>query len=207
MFDPSWFIELLTDHPGWVAAVLFLLVFIEALVGIGYVLPAATVLLAAGALSGAGSLALLPALLGASAGAILGGHANFLLGSRLADRMDRIWPFSRYPALLEKNRDFVARHGGKSVLFGRFAKPLRPTVPAVAGMLHMDSSRFNRYNIAGSLIWVVVWIGGGWILSRVAGLTPDQAVTLSIGLLIGTVLVAILGLRLRGALGRQQGDD
>lgn len=204
IFDPSTFVTLLTEHPGWVALLLFVLVLIEALVGIGYLLPAATVLLATGTLAGAGTLAPLPAFLGATAGAIIGGRINFWLGARLADRIESIWPFSRYPALLEKNRQFVSLHGGKSVLLARFAKPMRPTVPAIAGMLEMSPRRFNYYNNIGAPLWVFIWIGGGWLLSRVSGLTPDQAVTLSIGLLIGTILVAILGVRLRDALGREK---
>lgn len=200
--DPGTFVQLLTDHPGWVAFLLFMLVFIEALVGIGYLLPAATVLLAAGTLAGAGSLSALPAILGATLGAVAGGQVNFWLGARLANRIERIWPFSRYPALLEQNRHFVEQHGGKSILLARFAKPLRPTVPAIAGILNMDRRQFNYYNTLSAPIWVISWIGGGWVLSRVSGLSPDQAVTLSFGLLIGAILVALLGVRLRNALGR-----
>ena len=190
-FDPTSIALFIESHAGYVALLLFLLLFFEALMGVGYFLPAATVLLSAGALIGSGVAAPIPAFAGAFAGAILGGEANYRLGLHFSQRLPDTWPFSRYPILLHRSQAFIERHGGKSILLGRFSKPLRPTVPAVAGMLEMPIARFRGFNAAAGVLWTLMWLGGGALMTATSGFNAEQAVKISGGLLLVSIIVAV----------------
>lgn len=189
--DPASVAAFISDNAGYVAIILFLLLFAESLVGVGYFLPAATVLLSVGALVGSGVAAPVPAFAGAFAGAILGGEANFRLGRHLSNRLPDTWPFSRYPVLLNRSQAFIERHGGKSILLGRFSKPLRPTIPAVAGMLEMPGGRFRGFNAVAGVLWTLMWMGGGAVMTATSGFNAEQAVTISGALLLVSLVVAV----------------
>jgi membrane protein DedA with SNARE-associated domain len=47
----------------------------------------------------------------------------------------------------------MARHGGKTVFFGRFVSILRYTVAWVAGLSRMPWWRFLFWNAAGGITW------------------------------------------------------
>lgn len=194
--------ETLAANPGWVAVLLFVMVFVEALIVVGYLVPAATVLFSVGALAASGIVSFPLALIGTASGAALGGTFNYWLGSRLQHRLDGLWPFHRHPALLQRNREFVIRHGGKSVFFARFSKPFRPTVSAVAGALGMDGRRFALFNLWGAVLWSLCYLGAGYALGLSVDFSPGQAVMLSVFLLGFTAsAMAVIGvlrhLRLR----------
>ncbi|RFA29826.1 hypothetical protein CAI21_08285 [Alkalilimnicola ehrlichii] len=179
----------LNEHPGWIGLALFTIVFIESLVLVGYLIPAATILLAAGALAATGHADLSAALIGATAGAVLGSTANYWVGTRFRPQLPQLWPFSKHPEMLERNRQFVALHGGKSILLSRFTKPLRPAVPAVAGMLDMNRSRFMTYNVLGSVLWAPGYLYGGFMMANSASFATTNPLQLSMLLLLLTGLI------------------
>lgn len=194
--------DTLAANPGWVAVLLFVMVFVEALIVVGYLVPAATVLFSVGALAASGIVSFPLALIGTASGAALGGTFNYWLGSRLQHRLDGLWPFHSHPTLLQRNREFVIRHGGKSVFFARFSKPFRPTVSAVAGALGMDGRRFALFNLWGAVLWSLCYLGAGYALGLSVDFSPGQAVMLSVFLLGFTAsAMAVIGvlrhLRLR----------
>jgi membrane protein DedA with SNARE-associated domain len=181
--------QFLSDHPSWIAAALFVVVFAESLILVGYVIPAATILLVAGALAGAGYVDPIAALIGAIGGTAAGSAANFWLGTRFQLRLPGLWPFSRHPELLERNRRFVARHGGKSIVLGRFTKPLRPAVTAVAGMLSMEPARFMRYNLLAAVLWAPAYLGTGYLMASSTSFATRNPLQLSL-LLLGCTTLA-----------------
>lgn len=191
IFDPTAIAAFITANMTWIALILFFLLFIEGILGIGYFLPGATVLLAVGALIGSGVAPPWLAFFGAAGGAVLGGETNYWLGYRLRKRLPTFWPFSRYSNLLPRCQAFIHRHGGKSILFGRFTKPLRPTITAVAGMLSMPRQRFSLFNLLAGILWTALWLFGGAAITAMTGFDPEQAVTLVMGVLIAAVLIAL----------------
>ncbi|MCP1673751.1 membrane protein DedA with SNARE-associated domain [Natronocella acetinitrilica] len=191
ILDPTALAAFIHDYPAWVAAILFLIVFMEAIIGVGYLVPAATVLFSVGALISAGAVSPIAAVLGASVGATIGGSASYWLGRQGADRIHGMWPFRTRPALLERNQRFVERHGGKSILLSRFTKALRPTVPAVAGMLGMEPLRFAIYNVVGAFAWACIYLGVGVALGATLDFSPAQAIQISALLLTLTLFFGI----------------
>src|SRR5210317_22730 len=122
----------------------------ESLVVLGLLIPGAALLFGAGALMATGALPITPIMLSTIAGAIVGDLISFLLGRHYHQTLRVIWPFRRYPVMVNRGVDFFVRHGGKSVFMARFIGPLRPIVPAIAGMMNMSTSRFLVIDIIAS---------------------------------------------------------
>ena len=55
--------------------------------------------------------------------------------------------------VLPRAESLMARHGGKTVFFGRFVSILRYTVAWVAGLSRMSWWRFLFWNAAGGIAW------------------------------------------------------
>ncbi|MDP4979669.1 MAG: phosphatase PAP2 family protein [Desulfobacterales bacterium] len=100
--------------------------------------------------------------------------------------MRRIWPFSRYPGVLKRGETFFNRHGGKSVLFGRFVGPVRPVIPVVAGMLGMGPLHFSIVNVLSAIGWAFVYILPGVFFGT--SLAVAGAVSTRLAILIFLIL-------------------
>ena len=154
--EAGWTQELLSwlnTQPEWGYIIVFLVSFFESLVLIGILLPGIVILFGVGTLIGLGLLEMVPIWVAASAGAILGDTLSYYLGYRFRGHLLDIWPFSRYPAVMERGTLFFQAHGAKSVVAGRFIGPLRPVIPSVAGMMGMLPPRFLAVDIPACIFW------------------------------------------------------
>ena len=159
----------ITHHPALAYGTIFLVSLCESLALVGLVIPGTVIMFGIGAVVATGSLGLKPVLLLAMAGAIAGDGVSYWLGHHYRERLQRIWPFSRYPGMLQKGMAFFNRHGGKSILFGRFVGPVRPVIPVVAGMLGMRPLHFSVVNVLSALGWALVYILPGVFFRNLAG--------------------------------------
>ncbi len=147
-----------THHSGLTYGAIFLISFSESLALVGLLVPGTVIMFGVGAVVATGSLGLAPVLLLAMAGAVAGDGVSYWLGHHYKERLVNIWPFSRYPEMLKKGEAFFHRHGGKSVLFGRFVGPVRPVIPVVAGMMGMGPAHFSVVNVLSAIGWALVYI-------------------------------------------------
>src|SRR5476651_1969907 len=115
-------------HPHSALFFAFLVSFAESLVIVGSLVPGSVTMTAIGILAGSGVMRIDLTFCAAILGAIAGDSASYALGHTFSDRLTHIWPFNRYPKLLNYGKEFFARHGGKSVLIGRFFGPLRSII-------------------------------------------------------------------------------
>src|SRR6266702_5289384 len=146
-------LHLLGGHTAWTLVVVFLAAFLEAVAIIGTFVPGSTAMFIAGALVGTGTLNLGWLFASAIVGAVAGDGMSYWFGRRYKDKISRLWPFSTHPGLLESGQKYFDKHGAKSVVFARFAAPLRAIVPVVAGMLEMPPVRFYAMNVLSALLW------------------------------------------------------
>ena len=146
------------QHPDLAYGVIFLVSLSESLALIGLLVPGTVIMFSIGAVVATGSLGLTPVLLLAIVGAIAGDGVSYWLGHHFKESLVDTWPFSRHPEMLKKGAAFFHRHGGKSVLFGRFVGPVRPVIPLVAGMLGMRPMNFGIVNVLSAIGWALVYI-------------------------------------------------
>lgn len=132
----------IAQHSYWVGIAIFLVSLSESLALVGLFIPGALVMFGIGALVATGAVNLWAALAWAVAGAIAGDAISYWLGRHYREQLQTFWPFSRSPQLIDRGVAFFHRHGGKSILLGRFVGPMRPIIPMIAGMLGMPPVRF-----------------------------------------------------------------
>ncbi|HEB55702.1 MAG TPA: hypothetical protein ENI98_05240 [Gammaproteobacteria bacterium] len=161
----------LQQHPLLALLFVFLVAFSESLIIVGLILPGAAFMVGFGALIALGALPAGPAVVAAILGAIAGDSLSYWLGGHYKQTLKTRWPFSAYPGLMNRGECFFHRHGGKSVMLGRFVGPLRPIVPAIAGMLGMSRSRFLLINVASACLWAPLYLLPGYLF----GLSVDLA--------------------------------
>jgi membrane protein DedA with SNARE-associated domain len=169
-------------------ALLFLLVAVESS---GVPLPGETALIAAALLSQPSSkhhFSIVAVIAVAALAAIVGDNIGYALGRYGGRRLLERWgPIARYAdRTLPPAERYFARHGGKSVFFGRFIAVLRVTVAWLAGITHMPWWRFFLYNAAGGIVWATS-IG---LLAYWAGKAAADAVS-TYGL-YAVVVIAVL---------------
>ncbi|MDH5738281.1 MAG: VTT domain-containing protein, partial [Gammaproteobacteria bacterium] len=193
------FLDWISQNAIWSGLIIFAIACSESLALVGLLVPGAVLMFALGTLITTGHLEFWPAVSWAVAGAIVGDGISYWLGYYYQDRLARLWPLSHHPELLDKGRHFFNRHGGKSVLFGRFFGPLRPIVPAIAGMAGMPLGQFFIINIISGLIWGPLYLLPGMAFGLSLTLAGEVAgrLVLAILLLLASILFLIwLGKRI-----------
>lgn len=180
---------------------------IFAIVGLesaGLPLPGETTLLAASYLAATGGLSLPLVIASAALGAIVGDSLGYLIGRKGGRRFFE--RYGRYVGITEKKLEkadrYFARHGAKTVFFGRFVAVLRILAGPLAGAAKMPYRRFLTANAAGGITWATLMGTLGYFFGK-----PVAAFLSSMGLwalaLIALYLIARLLIRRRAwILGR-----
>ena len=74
------------------------------------------------------------------------------------------------------------------MIIGRLMPVIRTFVPIVAGMVEMPKIRFQACNAVGALVWVGLFLGGGYFL----GAKIPHAEHYLMILIIGIIVISIL---------------
>ncbi len=168
--DPERLIQFLsTVVTGWMGyAVLFLVVFAETGLLVGFFFPGDSLLFTVGVVAGAGELniAAICALLVIAS--ILGDQSGYFLGYRTGPKI-----FSRPDSRLFKQeyvrqtQAFYEKHGGKTLIYAKFVPIVRTFAPFMAGVGRMRYARFVSFNVFGGLGWVISMTLAGYFLGGV----------------------------------------
>jgi membrane-associated protein len=148
-------VELVQQYGTWTYLLLFIIIFCETGLVFTPFLPGDSLLFAAGALAGAGSLnqGLLFGLLWAAA--VIGDNSNYaigkFLGSRIVSAEKTRLVKKEY---IERTHAFFERYGTKTIIIARFVPIVRTFTPFVAGLGRMTYRRFLPFDIAGGGLWV-----------------------------------------------------
>jgi membrane protein DedA with SNARE-associated domain/membrane-associated phospholipid phosphatase len=169
--------DYLHDNPHVAYFVTFLIAFGESLAIIGSVIPGSVTMTAIGAMIGSGIMPMTPTLVFAMLGAFLGDFFSYWIGAHYNERLRSIWPLNKNPRWLTLGEAFFAKHGGKSVVFGRFFGPVRSAVPLIAGMLQMKMGRFIAAALPSAMIWSLLYIFPGILVGALSLELPRATAT------------------------------
>ncbi len=158
-FDEA--LRLIEANRAWAGLIFGLMAFGESLVVIGVLVPATGIMMATGALVGAGTVPFVDIWIGGALGAALGDTVSYWVGRKLGPGVDRLWPFSRHPETLAAARNVFAHWGWAAIVVGRFIGPLRASVPTVAGITAMPHATFQAANIGSAILWIPVLVFPG----------------------------------------------
>jgi membrane protein DedA with SNARE-associated domain/membrane-associated phospholipid phosphatase len=183
------FMHWVSIHPHLTGFIVGVIACTEALAFIGLLVPGAALMLAAGALIGAGLVDFWTIFIWAIGGAVLGDGLSYWLGHHYREKLQSINILRRHPQWLARGTDFFHRHGGKSILLARFVGPVRPVIPVVAGMLGMSPLRFYLNNVMSALVWAPAHLLAGMVVGVSLVIAGQVATRLAIVLV--TLLVSV----------------
>lgn len=171
-------------HHGY--SVLFIWVLLEQ--G-GLPIPSIPLLLAAGALAGAGKMSLPLAILLPVVAGTIADTWWFEFGRRRGVKvLNLICRISLEPdSCARRTQDLYARFGAKSLLFAKFIPGLAMVAPPLAGVFRMRWPRFLMNDFLGSAIWSGALVGLGYAFS--AELERIANYVLRLGELLIVILV------------------
>jgi membrane-associated protein len=165
--------EFVLTYGPWVYALLFAIIFAETGLVVTPFLPGDSLLFAAGAIAATGALDVRIVILLLIVAAVAGDAVNYSVGRYIGPRIFRAEDHTGtlHKLLnrehLDKAHAFFERHGGKAIVFARFAPIIRTFVPFVAGAAAMSYPAFAFYNITGGIAWVGICVGAGWAFGNV----------------------------------------
>ncbi|MGY1806489.1 DedA family protein [Blastococcus sp. SYSU D00669] len=166
-------------------------------------IPSEAVLGAAGVLINEGRMSVVPVVLFATLGSLVGAVVLYSVGRALGPRRSHAF-LDRLPLVetsdVDKTFDWFERHGRAAVFFGRMVPIVRSFVSVPAGVVRMPWPQFLLFTAAGSLIWNSVLIGlgvaaGDWVQANLKYL--DYVVVAVVVLAVGWFVWRKLSGRLR----------
>jgi membrane protein DedA with SNARE-associated domain/membrane-associated phospholipid phosphatase len=174
-------------------ALVGVLAFLETGAFVGLIAPGETAILVGGVIAGQGEIQIgwLIALVWVAA--VAGDSVSFWLGRRLG----REFLLRHGPKMqiteerLQTVEAFFGRHGGKTILIGRFVGLVRAVAPFVAGASRMRYRRFLPYDVIGAGLWSTTFCVLGFVFWR----SFDKVATYAGqgAFALGTVIVVVVG--------------
>jgi len=183
--------ELVTNYGTWIYVILFLIVFCETGLVVMPLLPGDSLLFAAGALAAAGRLdpVLLCVLL--ITAAILGNAVNYWVGRLAGTELQRRFPGLIRQQYLDKTHAYFERYGGKTIVIARFVPIVRTVAPFAAGIGRMSHLRYQGYNVAGSMLWVLLLVPAGYFFANVP-LVRDNFSAVVVAIILLSIMPAVV---------------
>jgi membrane-associated protein len=183
------YLDLIIQQYGLLTYVLlFVIVFCETGLVVTPFLPGDSLLFAVGAFAARGSLDVVVALVVLAAAAILGDTVNYWIGAVVGPKVfhkENVRFLNRKH--LDRTHEFYERYGGKTIVIARFVPIVRTFAPFVAGIGKMTYGRFLSYNVFGGLLWVLLFVLGGFYFGNIGIVRRNFSLVI-----IAIVLISIL---------------
>ena len=167
--------DILESFGPWATIGLFLIIFAETGLLIGFFLPGDSLLFTAGILASQGHLNIAVIAIGCFVAAVIGDQVGYTIGHRAGPALFRR-PDSRIfrQKYVERTKEFFERHGPKTILLARFVPVVRTFAPVLAGVGEMDRRTFTTYNVVGAFIWGLGVTVAGYVLGEAIGENVDK---------------------------------
>jgi membrane-associated protein len=183
---------------------LFVVLFAETGLLIGFFLPGDSLLFAAGlacaTTPGATLHMSLPAVMAAAAaGALIGAQTGYLIGRSAGPALLRRSRSRKLHRGAERAAAMLTRYGpGKAVTLARFIPVVRTVANPVAGALGVPSVVFTLWQVVGGLLWSLGIIAAGYGLgSAIPGIDQYLLPAIAVIVIVSLLPLALEALRVR----------
>src|SRR5712691_4101197 len=157
---------------------------------IGVPVPSLPILLAAGALAGAGRFSFVASLLLSVSASLTADSIWYLLGRVKGIKiLQLLCKISLEPdSCVRRTEGVFSKQGARSLLVAKFIPGLSTVAPPLAGIFHMRTRKFLLFDGLGSLVWGLSILGTGYIFSEQIERIAEHAARLG-----GSLAVLIIG--------------
>ncbi len=168
------------------------LVFGEAALFIGFVLPGETAVIVGGFIASQGRVNVVVLCVLVVVAAIVGDSVGYLVGSRYGTRLLELRILRRRRGGIAKALAGLERRGATYVFLGRFTALFRAVVPGLAGASAMPYRRFLLANAAGGLCWGVAYTLLGYFAGNAYKRVEQYSTYAAIGFAALVVVLAVI---------------
>lgn len=189
----KYLVKIVSDYRTWTYLIIFMVIFAETGFVVTPFLPGDSLLFAVGALIAKGDTGLNIYLMGflLIVAAISGNTLNYSLGNYLGPKVfkpqNKILKVEYYV----KTKEYFNKKGGNMLIISRFMPIFRTMAPFVAGVGRMNFGHFTYYNVAGGILWIVSFLGLGFIFGNLPFI-EDNFTYVMIVIIILTIMPAII---------------
>jgi membrane-associated protein len=179
--------------------ILFLIIFCETGLVVAPILPGDSLLFAAGTFAALGSLDVTSLIVALCIAAVAGDTVNYWIGHLLGPKV-----FTRESSrllnrdYLDRTHQFYEKYGGKTIIIARFVPIIRTFAPFVAGIGSMTYMHFIIYNIAGGVLWILMFVLGGYFFGNIPLVKGNFTIVIGAIIIISIMPGVIEYLRQRG---------
>lgn len=195
---------MLSAPPAVVYLLVGMLVFGEAAVFAGFLLPGETAVVLGGVLASRHGVDLRIMLVLVVVAAIVGDTVGYEVGRHYGERVLATRPLRRHEHRLGRARAFLRERGAFAVFLGRWTAFLRAVMPGLAGVSRMPYRRFLLYNALGAIAWGTTFCLVGYLAGNSYQVVAHR---IGVGGVVVTVVVVgvlLVGWRVRGRLAERR---
>jgi len=184
--------------------IFFLIIFCETGLVVTPFLPGDSLLFALGTLAATGSLHLASIFLLLAVAAVLGDSANYALGKYFGHiilRHQGKWFLKKEH--IDRTHGFYEKYGAKTIVIARFVPIVRTFAPFIAGVGEMTYMKFFSYNVVGGLLWVSLFIFGGFFFGNIPVVKRNFSLVILVIIILSIMPAIIEIIREKRRLKRQ----
>ncbi len=189
--------EIITQYGTGTYLILVAIIFCETGLVVTPFLPGDSLLFAAGTFAGLGTLDVWLLFFLLTAAAIVGDTVNYWIGSYVGPKAfatNSRWLKREH---LERTHAFYEKHGGKTIILARFVPIIRTFAPFVAGVGTMSYPKFITYNIVGAVLWVGLFVFGGYFFGNLTIVKENFSVVILAIIAVSVLPIAIEAFKAR----------
>ena len=179
------------QYGPWLYALLFVIIFAETGLVVFPFLPGDSILFISGTVVAAAGLNVHTLVAVLIVAAILGDSVNYAIGHyigpKVFDRPDSRWFKQEH---LRRTQAFYDRHGGITLIIGRFVPIIRTFAPFLAGVAGMRYARFLSFNVIGGVVWIASLVYAGYVFGNIPWV-KDNLSLIVVGIVVVSLLPAI----------------
>lgn len=181
---------------------------ILAVASAGVPAPVTLLLVVAGSFVAQGDMSMTSVVIAGSLGAITGDQIGYFLGRRGGRKLAaRALHFVGGEARLQQAEDATRKYGGAAIFLSRWLiTPLGPPLNLTSGITKYPWPKFLLWDVAGELLWVVLYVQLGRIFSDRVETVADTLGNVT-WLAVGAAIALVLGWKLVGYLRSEAADE